>query len=131
MNFSDDDDMEGPVEHGLQRSSRDGTLLLRAKVKLNPDSVAAPSPNSGHFGLSSRSRRAKNMVLGHCEKLDPEIKRMIPKKKVTDNQMETSSEILRSSDGEDLNSDGKMLAPGPDRAIRECEMLRQDFSGEE
>lgn len=40
------------------------------------------------------------MVSGHGEELGPKIPRTIPEEELTNNLMETSSEILRGSDGE-------------------------------
>lgn len=67
---------------------------------------------------------------GHCEDLDPEIMRTIPMEEPTDNQVEISFEIFRGSE-EDLTSGEEMPAPGSDKAMGECEVLRQDSSKEE
>lgn len=63
--------------------------------------MAAPGNVPGHSGLSGRSLRAKKVASGYCEEIDPEIVRTIPEEELTDNQLEMSSGILRSSDGKD------------------------------
>ncbi|KAM7114144.1 separin isoform 1-T2 [Molossus nigricans] len=138
VNFSDDSDLEDPVEARLaEEPKRRGTASrgrgrgqARKGSSLKTD-VAAVGSAPGQSGLSVRSRRAKKVASGYCEELGPEIMRTIPEEELTDNQMEMSFEIFRGSDGEDSASDGKIPAPGPDTAIGECEVLRRDSSKEE
>ncbi|XP_019580029.2 separin isoform X2 [Rhinolophus sinicus] len=141
VNFSDDSDLEDPVEARLAEGAKRRGAASRGRGRgrgqarkgpsLKTDAVTAPGGAPGHSGLSGRSRRPKKVVSGHREELGPEIMRTIPEEELTDNQMEMSFEILRGSDGEELTSGGKTAAPGPDAAIGECEVLRRDSSKEE
>ncbi|EFB17411.1 hypothetical protein PANDA_012438, partial [Ailuropoda melanoleuca] len=139
VSFSDDSDLEDPVSVEAQLAEepkRRGTASrgrgrARKGSGLKTVSVAAPDSAPGRPGLGGRSRRAKKVTSGHCEELGSEIMRTIPEEEMTDDQMEMSFEILRSSDGEDPTSGGKAPAPGPDTALGECEVLRRDSSKEE
>nr|APD32921.1 Espl1 [Castor fiber] len=141
VNFSDDSDLEDSVSFEpplVEEPRRRGTASRgRGKARNGPslktDTVAALDNAPGHPSLSGRSRRAKKVVLRHCEeqgqpRLGPEIMRTIPEENFTDNQMEMSFETLRGSDGEESASGGKAPAPGPDPSIGECEVLRRDSS---
>ncbi|KAF6118547.1 extra spindle pole bodies like 1, separase [Phyllostomus discolor] len=139
VNFSDDSDLEDPVEAQLAEGpKRRGTASrgqdsgqARKGRSLKTGVLAASGGGPERSGPSGRSRRAKKVASGYCEELGPEIMRTIPEEELTDNQMEMSFEILRGSDGEDSASDGKTPASGPDTAIGECELLRRDSSKEE
>lgn len=124
VNFSDDSDLEDPVEARLAEGpKRRGTASrgrgrgrARKGPSLKTDAVAAPGSAPGHSSLSGRSRRAKQVASGHRKELGPEIIRTIPEEELTENQMEMSFEILRGSDGEDLTS-GMMAGVGGRRCI--------------
>ncbi|XP_011374123.1 separin isoform X2 [Pteropus vampyrus] len=136
VNFSDDSDLEDPVEARLSEGPKRRGIASRGRGRgqtrkgpsLKTDTVAVPGSALGPSGLSGRSRRAKKVVSRHCEELGPEIMRTIPEESLTDDQMEMSFEILRGSDGKDSASGGKTSAPERDTAIGECEVLRRDSS---
>lgn len=114
VNFSDDSDLEDPLEVRLAEGAKRRGAASRGRGRgrgqarkgpsLKTDAVTAPGGTPGHSGLSGRSRRPKKAVSGHREELGPEIMRTIPEEEMTDNQMEMSFEILRGSDGEELTS---------------------------
>lgn len=124
VNFSDDSDLEDPVETRLLEGPKRRGVASRGRGRgqtrkgssLKTDTVAAPGSAPGHSGLSGRSRRAKKVASRHCEELGPEIMRTIPEELLTDNQMEMSFEILRGSDGKDSAS-GIMAGVGDRRFI--------------
>lgn len=124
VSFSDDSDLEDPVSVEAQLAEepkRRGTASrgrgrARKGSGLKTVSVAAPDSAPGRPGLGGRSRRAKKVTSGHCEELGSEIMRTIPEEEMTDDQMEMSFEILRSSDGEDPTS-GRMVVVGGRRCI--------------
>lgn len=124
MNFSDDSDLEDPVEAQLSEGPKrrgiasrgEGRRQTRKGLSLKTDTVAAPGSAPGHSGLSGKSRKAKKFASRHCEELGPEIMRTIPEELLTDNQMEMSFEILRGSDGKDSAS-GMMAEVGDRRCI--------------
>ena len=111
VNFSDDSDMEDPVEAQLAEgpkrrgtASRGQGLGQARKGRSLKNGVAASSGGPEHSGPSGRSRRARKVASEYCEELGTEIMRTIPEEELTDNQMEMSFEILRGSDGEDSAS---------------------------
>lgn len=103
VNFSDDSDLEDPVEAQLAEGPK-----RRGTASRGQDSGQARKGRSLKTGVvaasGGRSRRAKKVASGYCEELGPEIMRTIPEEELTDNQMEMSFEILRGSDGEDSGS---------------------------
>lgn len=119
VNFSDDSDLEDPVEARLaEEPKRRGTASrgrgwgqARKGPNVKTDVVADPGSVLGPSGRSGRTRRAKKVASGYGEELGPEIMRTIPEEELTDNLMEMSFEVLRGSDGEDSAS-GMMAKVG-------------------
>lgn len=140
VNFSDDSDLEDPVSAEAQLAEepkRRGTSSRgrgrgRGQARKGPSSKtnALLAPDSAPV-LSGRTRRAKKVALRPHEEQGPEVMRTIPEEELADHALELSFEVLRGSDGEDAASGEKALAPRPDPAIGECEVLRRDSSKEE